>query len=57
MRFISLSTILVHKDYMAKINNLRKHLGAGPIEAWGPIRAGLKGRGAWDNFYWKAPMT
>jgi len=21
------------------------------------IRAGLKGRGAWSNFYWRAPMT
>jgi len=32
MRFISLSTILVRKGYLAKINNLLIHQGAGP---WG----------------------
>jgi len=30
MRFISVFTILVRKEYLAKINNLLKHHGAGP---------------------------
>jgi len=31
MGFISLSTILVRKEYLAKINNLPNHHGAGPL--------------------------
>ena len=31
MRFISLSTILVRKEYLAKTNNLPNHHGAGPL--------------------------
>jgi len=38
MRFISLSTILVCKEYLAKINNRPKHHGAGPPEASGPTQ-------------------
>jgi len=38
MRFINLTTILVRKEYLAKINNLPKHHGAGPTEARGPMQ-------------------
>jgi len=34
MRLISLFIILVHKEYLAKINNLPKHHGAGPQRRW-----------------------
>ena len=33
MRFISLSTILVRKQYLAKINKLPNYHGVGPIAA------------------------
>jgi len=33
MIFISLSTILVRREYLAKINNLLDHHGAGPNAA------------------------
>jgi len=33
MRFISISTILLRKEYLEKINNLPKHHGAGPNAA------------------------
>jgi len=39
MRFISLSTIPVRKEYLAKINNLPNHHGAGSPEAWGPMQS------------------
>jgi len=42
MRFIKLSTILVPKEYLAKINNLPNHHGAGPPEARGPLRRGAQ---------------
>jgi len=37
MRFISLSKILVRKEYLPKINNLPSRHGAGPPEVRGPI--------------------
>jgi len=33
MRFISLDTILLRKEYLAKINNLPNHYDAGPNAA------------------------
>jgi len=39
VRFISLSTILVRMDYLAKINNLPNHHGAGLPEARGPMQS------------------
>jgi len=39
MRFISLSTIPVRKEYLAKINNLPNHHGAEPPEARGPMQS------------------
>jgi len=39
MRFISLATIPVRKEYLAKINNLPNHHGAGPPEARGPMQS------------------
>jgi len=39
MRFISLLTILVRKEYLPKINNLAKRHGAGPPEARGPMQS------------------
>jgi len=38
MKFISLSTILARKEYLAKINNRPKRHGAGPPEARGPMQ-------------------
>jgi len=38
MTFISLSTILERKEYLAKMNNLPKHHDAGPLEARGLIQ-------------------
>jgi len=38
MWFISLSAILERKDYLAKMNNLPNHHGAGPPEVLGPMQ-------------------
>ena len=38
MRFISLFIILVRTEYLAKINNLFNHHGAGLPEARGPMQ-------------------
>jgi len=38
MRFISLSTVLVRKEFVEKRNNLLNHHGAGPLEARGPMQ-------------------
>ena len=38
MRYTSLSVILVRKEYLAKINNLPSHHGAGPLEARDPMQ-------------------
>ena len=39
MRFISLSIILVRKEYLAKMHNLPNHHGSGPPEARGPMQS------------------
>jgi len=38
MRFISLDTYLLRKEYLAKINNLPNPHGVGPPEARGPMQ-------------------
>jgi len=38
MRFTILPTILEYKKYLAKMNNLSNHHGAGPPEARGPMQ-------------------
>jgi len=38
MTFISLSTILVRKEYLAKMNNLTNHHCAGSPKALGPMQ-------------------
>jgi len=38
MIFISLSPILVRKEYLAKMSNQSKRHGAGPSEARGPMQ-------------------
>jgi len=53
----SVSLVLIFIPALSHAQKTNRVHVEGPVEKMLEVRAGLKGRGARDNFHWRAPMT